>query len=233
MVFTHRHIQPPPLKFGEFSLPPSPNTKYLGIIFDSKLLFSDHLKKGKKSGDQTVAQLIRISRCSFGIGLQQSRNLTISVLRSRILYGSMIWASEKNHKQVKFIVDKIENQANRMILGTFRTTPCYFLKIESPLIPFFDMLKRKNLLYFAKKLTALNHQPIKRLLNSKMTNQPSSHLSPIHNMLDQQSLTRLNTSRIETIHHRQIHPWESFNLEINNMKIKKENAKDIVTNQIN
>jgi hypothetical protein len=119
MVFTHRHIQPPPLRFGEFSLPPSHTNKYLGIIFDSKLLFSDHLQKVKKCGDQTVAQMIRISRCSLGIGLQQSRNLTISVLRSRILYGSMIWASKKNQNQVKNMIDKIENQANRMILGNF------------------------------------------------------------------------------------------------------------------
>jgi hypothetical protein len=143
MVFTHQHIHPPPLKFGEFSLPPSSNTKYLSIIFDPKLLFSDHLKKVKKCGDQTVNQLIRISRFSFGIGLQQSRNLTISVLQSRVLYGSIIWASERNRKQVKNIIEKIENQANRMILGTFRSTPCSFLNRESPLIPFFDMLKRK------------------------------------------------------------------------------------------
>jgi hypothetical protein len=52
-------------------------------------------------------------------------------------------------------------------------------------------------------------------------------------MLDQQSLTQLNIDRIETIFHHQIQPWESFSLQINNMKIKKENTKDIVTNQIN
>ncbi|KAA1115766.1 hypothetical protein PGTUg99_031060 [Puccinia graminis f. sp. tritici] len=52
-------------------------------------------------------------------------------------------------------------------------------------------------------------------------------------MLDQQSLTQLNINRIETIHQHQIQPWESFNLDINNLKIKKENAKEVVTNQIN
>ncbi|KAA1080986.1 hypothetical protein PGT21_027061 [Puccinia graminis f. sp. tritici] len=120
-----------------------------------------------------------------------------------------------------------------MILGNFRTTPCSFLNRESPLTPFFEILKRKNLLYFLKKLTAPAQHPIKRLLDSELFNHPSSHLSPIHNMLDQQTLTQLNITAIETIHQHQIQPWESFSLNTNNMKIKKENAKEIVTAQIN
>ncbi|KAA1131468.1 hypothetical protein PGTUg99_017593 [Puccinia graminis f. sp. tritici] len=51
-------------------------------------------------------------------------------------------------------------------------------------------------------------------------------------MLGQQSLTRLNISEIETIYQHQIQPWENFSLEVNNMKMKKENAREIVTHQI-
>ncbi|KAA1108514.1 hypothetical protein PGT21_014843 [Puccinia graminis f. sp. tritici] len=51
-------------------------------------------------------------------------------------------------------------------------------------------------------------------------------------MLDQQSLTQLNINNIEIIHQHQIQPWESFSLEINNMKVNKEKAKEVVNNQI-
>ncbi|KAA1114685.1 hypothetical protein PGT21_018646 [Puccinia graminis f. sp. tritici] len=90
-----------------------------------------------------------------------------------------------------------------MILGLFRSTPSPF------------------------------QHPIKRLLNSDLNNRPSFHPSPIHNMIDQEFLTQLNINSIKTIHHHQIPPWEDFSLEIDNMKIKKEEAREIVTNQIN
>jgi hypothetical protein len=150
MVFTHNPINIRPFKFGDLSLPTSYSVKYLGIIFDPKLLFSNHIKKVKKCADQTSSQLIRISRCSFGVGFHQSKNLVISVLRSRVLYGSSIWATNRKHSIIKNLFDKIDNQANRIILGLFKITPCKFLSRESPLIPFFEILKRKNHLYIIK-----------------------------------------------------------------------------------
>jgi hypothetical protein len=47
MIFTHNTVDVRPFKFGDISLPASHSVKYLGIIFDSKLLFTDHIKKVK------------------------------------------------------------------------------------------------------------------------------------------------------------------------------------------
>jgi hypothetical protein len=113
----------------------------------------------------------------------------ISVLRARILYGSSIWASKRNELAVKNVISKINNQGNRVILGVFRTTPCKFLDRDSPLTPFFDVLKMKNHLYICKKLTANDDHPIKQLVKHEINNSPRSHLSSIHNLFNNHLLS--------------------------------------------
>ncbi|KAA1135457.1 hypothetical protein PGTUg99_026992 [Puccinia graminis f. sp. tritici] len=74
--------------------------------------------------------------------------------------------------------------------------------------------------------------PIKRLIDSEISNSPSTHPSPIHNILDKHLLNTYDLSTIETIHPHIISPWEDFSLPISNLKTKKEDIKSIVQSQI-
>ncbi|KAA1071349.1 hypothetical protein PGT21_004564 [Puccinia graminis f. sp. tritici] len=129
-------------------------------------------------------------------------------------------------------MNKIDNSANHIILGVFKTTPRNFLLRDSPLIPFFDIVKRENHLYIIKKCTAPSTHPIKRLIKSEISNSPSSHLSPIHSIFDKHLFSNYDLQSIETIHPHIINPWEKFSLPISNLKIKKEEIKSKVQHQI-
>ncbi|KAA1102024.1 hypothetical protein PGT21_035181 [Puccinia graminis f. sp. tritici] len=74
--------------------------------------------------------------------------------------------------------------------------------------------------------------PIKRLIDSEISNSPPTHPSPIHNILDKHLLNSYDLSTIETIHPHIISPWEDFSLPISNLKTKKEDIKSIVQSQI-
>jgi hypothetical protein len=232
MLFTHRKLDVRPFKFGNISLPPSLLVKYLGIILDTKLSFKLHLDKVRKCGKQTVNQLARISRCSYGIGLKQSRNLIISVLRSRILFGSVIWATTRNKASIISLMNKIFNSASRTVLGMFCTTPIEVLLRESPLMNFFDALKRKNHLFLIKKMTGPNSHPIKRLVKYEISHPETHHPSPTHSMLDNQLIPSYRFENIETIKQHLIKPWDNFTVSIKNFNIKKEDAKSVVEDQI-
>jgi hypothetical protein len=145
MVFSHRKLDVRPFKFGNISLPPSLSVKYIGLILDKKLLFKSHLDKVKKCGEKTANQLVRISRCSYGIGLQQSKNLISSVLISCILFGSFIWATKRNESSVVCIINKIYHAAICIVLGLFRTTPINVLLREA----LYGQQKEVNPLLFA------------------------------------------------------------------------------------
>jgi hypothetical protein len=232
MLFTHRKLDVRPFKFGNISLPPSLLVKYLGIILDTKLSFKLHLDKVRKCGKQTVNQLARISRCSYGIGLKQSRNLIISVLRSRILFGSVIWATTRNKASIISLMNKIFNSASRTVLGMFCTTPIEVLLRESPLMNFFDTLKRKNHLFLIKKMTGPNSHPIKQLIKYEISHPETHHPSPTHSMLDNQLIPSYRFENIETIKQHLIKPWDNFTVSIKNFNIKKEDAKSVVEDQI-
>jgi hypothetical protein len=173
--------------------------KYLGIILDTKLSFKSHLDKVKKCGEQTASQLARISRCSYGIGIQQSRNLLRSVLRLCILFGSFICATNRNRASVTTLINKIFNVASCVVLGMFQTTPIEVLLRESPLIHFLDVLKRKNHLFLIKKITGPDSHPIKQIIQFELTHQETHHPSPTHGILEGQLLEEYDLNSILTL----------------------------------
>ncbi|KAA1066252.1 hypothetical protein PGT21_026545 [Puccinia graminis f. sp. tritici] len=74
--------------------------------------------------------------------------------------------------------------------------------------------------------------PIKQLIDSEISNTPSSHPSPIHNILGKHLINDYDLSSIETIHPHIIDPWEDFSLPIANLNVKKEDIKTKVQSQI-
>ncbi|PLW05442.1 hypothetical protein PCANC_26594 [Puccinia coronata f. sp. avenae] len=114
----------------------------------------------------------------------------------------------------------------------FRTTPIDVLSRESPLINFFDALKKKNSLFLIKKFTAPDSYPIKRLIQFELANPTSQHSSPIHKLLDRQSIPDYDLSKIEKIQHHMINPWDDFSIKTNNIGIKKDDAKLKVVDQV-
>jgi hypothetical protein len=46
------------------------SARWLGIILDSRLTFTDHIQKVKKTGDLTLLQLGRIIKSNYGLNLQ-------------------------------------------------------------------------------------------------------------------------------------------------------------------
>jgi ribonuclease HI len=232
MLFNHQKLDVRPFKFGNISLPPSFSVKSLGIILNTKLPFKFHVNKVKKCGEQMVNQLARISCCSYGIGLRQSRNLIISMLCSCILFGSTIWATSRNKASIISLMKKIFNSASHTILGMFRTTPIEVLLRESLLMNFFDALKRKNHLFLIKKMIGPNSHPIKHLIKYGISHPETCHPSPIHSILDNQLIPSYHFDNIETIKQHLIKPWVNFTVNIKNFNIKKEDTKSVLKHQI-
>jgi ribonuclease HI len=232
MIFSHQKLEVRLFTFGNISLPLSSSVKYLGLILDPKLLFRTHLDKVKKCGKQTRNQLVRISRCSYGIGLQQSKNLISSFLISCILFGRFIWATNHNEATVHNIISKIYNLAVCVILGMFHTTSVTVLSKESPLTHFFDTSKRKKHLFLIKKLKGPDSHPIKQLIQHAIQHPETKHPSPTHGMHYLHAIPEYDLNRFKNIQHHMINPWENFNINTHNFNIKKDNTKTVIEDQL-
>lgn len=80
-----------PLQFGDDPIVWQRNIKYLGIIFDSKLLWRDHIQKAR-------TKAIAISRATYALTAKSSKlpartkvNIYKAIVRPIFMYGSSMW----------------------------------------------------------------------------------------------------------------------------------------------
>lgn len=128
-------------------------------------------------GRNTIQQISRISKCFLGLNPETTKNLIITVLQARILYGSIVWLTLDAAKQFIKIWNVFLNASNRLILGAFRTSPVN--RPDSFLIPFQLVAARLHYNFICKRLTALDSHPTKRCILYKLTSSPRSHHSCI------------------------------------------------------
>lgn len=86
MVLTHKPplTSPPKLRLGDFELTPQPRIKWLGVIIDPKLKFTENVNT------QVASQLVSIARTGWGIPLKQCLKLISSLVHFRIDYAGVV-----------------------------------------------------------------------------------------------------------------------------------------------
>jgi ribonuclease HI len=129
-----RGIFPDPLlTLNGQKIPIVEKTKFLGVIFDKKLNFKEHIQflRGKC---QKVLNLLRvISKMNWGADREVLLRLFRSLLRSRLDYGAIVYGSAR----ISYLerLKPIQNQALRLCLGAFRTSPVTSLHTEANEMP--------------------------------------------------------------------------------------------------
>lgn len=119
MHFTHKKHTNPLMTLGDQTITPTREVRCLGLWLDPKLTFSSHISKMQQRGKATIAQLNQISHCYWGLNSRESQKLITTVLKPRILFGSIAWLTTRNKGKVQKIFKLLQNAANRIILGAF------------------------------------------------------------------------------------------------------------------
>jgi hypothetical protein len=110
------------------------NAKFLGIIWDEKLTWRPHLLNLKANCQKLLGLMRSISSLTWGADQNTLKLVYIAYIRSKLDYGSIIYASA--HKTNLQIIDSIANEALRISTGAFKSTPIesiYILANEIPL----------------------------------------------------------------------------------------------------
>ena len=104
-------------------------TKFLGVLFDSKLTFRPHIKMLKARCLKALDVLKVVSSTDWGADKTILLNLYRSLVRSKLDYGSIIYGSTK--KSQLQILDAVHHPGLRMCLGAFRTSQVENLYAEA------------------------------------------------------------------------------------------------------
>ena len=107
----------PQLKIYDIDIPVVKETKFLGIIFDSKLSFIPHLKHLRTKCLKALNLLRVVAHKDWGTDFNTLIKLYRCLVRSKLDYGSIVYGSAR--KSYVQMLDPIQNQALRLCLGAF------------------------------------------------------------------------------------------------------------------
>jgi hypothetical protein len=112
---------------------PSPHIKWLGITFNSKLNFHEHIHRTALKAEIALGGLHMLGNTLKGLSAHHFRLLYTQTIRPIINYTAPTWAAGTK-TQIKPLI-KIQNKALRLICAAFRTSPIYALEIEAAIPP--------------------------------------------------------------------------------------------------
>ena len=138
-------------------IPVKKETKFLGILLDSKLTFVHHIKGLKKKCVKALNLFRVVSNNDWGGDRTVLLRLYRALVRSKLDYGCFIYGAAC--KSYISLLDPIQNQSFRLSLGAFRTSPAQSLCVEAIELPL-HLRREKLALQFATKIAANPNNPV-------------------------------------------------------------------------
>ena len=201
VIFTLRHYKSPPLfKLGETTIPYTKTAKFLGLHFDSRLTWKEHIVQIRNRCIKDLQLLTIIAHNRWGADYHTLYRLYSSLILPKIDYGSIFYdtASKTN----LLILDRIQYAASRTILGALRCTPTIKLEAEADLMPL-SIRRRMLLTMYGSRVSSVpnhpvrnlivNYLPIQEILKHKYT------LSAIGRLYDELKLLSISPNKIPLI----------------------------------
>jgi hypothetical protein len=112
------------IHIGDTTIEPAETAKYLGVLFDRKLSFRNHVQHAAKKGTQFGLAISQAANCTRGPAYQQTRILFTSVAAPRMDYAACVWyrppKDESSHPRTSITkLESAQRTAMNAILGAF------------------------------------------------------------------------------------------------------------------
>ena len=118
---------------SEVTIPAGKYSKYLGITYDRKLLFNEHVRLTTLRASRAIAASGMLGNSTRGLTPLMRRLLYTVAVRPIMTFGSPVWW--KGSSAHVTLLGKTQNQALRLITGGFRTSPVVAMEVESSIPP--------------------------------------------------------------------------------------------------
>lgn len=100
--------------------------KYLGVTFDSKLIFGEHITNTIDKANKCFRALYPILASNSQLSTANKSLIYTCVIRPILSYGCPIWSSAANSHMKKFIV--MQNKILKTIFNLHKRTPTIFME---------------------------------------------------------------------------------------------------------
>ena len=112
---------------------PQPHIRWLGLIFDSKLSFRQHVQHLASQGAAAAGCMQMLTNMKGGLSHQNMKCYTTHAYYRLYLVHHLYGGTARRARSKK--IKSIQNRSLRMILPVFTTTPIHAMQIESGIPP--------------------------------------------------------------------------------------------------
>lgn len=139
------------------------SSKFLGLVFDNKLNWKEHISQLKIRCLKTINILKVLSHSCWGADPLSVLRVYRALIRSRLDYGSPVYSSARESILRK--LDVIHNMGIRIAIGAFRTSPVLSLQAEAAEPPLRVRREILSMTYILKIKTLPTHPSFKAIFN--------------------------------------------------------------------
>ncbi|GFO08398.1 hypothetical protein PoB_003490300 [Plakobranchus ocellatus] len=217
----------PALHLDGQPIPVKGEAKFLGVVFDSKLTFYNHVQYLKKKCLKALNLLRVVGHTDWGADRATLLKLYRTLVRSKLHYGSIVYGSAKKH--VLGAVDLIHHQGLRIALGAFRTSPIKSLYAEAGK-PSLEHRRINFACNYVLKLKSLPRNPCHEVvfedLFSDFSADTKSEPNLVASTFEHIKNAKINLNTIDNLHVHCPPPWEEHNINVDFSPTKqnKENT---------
>jgi ribonuclease HI len=144
---------------GKILIPKS-SVRWLGIWFDRKLSFKEHVDRKVTNAERVLHLIARLTTSEWGLSAVAMRRLYMACITPISDYGALVWWNEQKHYQER--LQRLQNLALRKILGAFRTSPYAAMEVEAAIPPPRVRLDRQSRSYALRVIQMPETHPIRK-----------------------------------------------------------------------
>ena len=133
-------VKPVKIMLNHTELQHIDSATYLGVTFDRRQTWKPHICNAETKARRKLALLRKLAGTQWGAAEVVLKNVYIGTIRPHLDYGSTTCSSAS--KTSKYTLDKVQNQALRLITGSMRSTP---IKIMEEITAIQPLSKRRDM----------------------------------------------------------------------------------------
>ena len=109
--------------------------KYLGVVLDSKLTWSEHLDHKYKKATALFWQCRRIVGSTWGTSPKICHWIYLAIIRPMITHAAVVWWPRVELGVARAMLSRVQRLACLAITGAIRTSPAAALEVITGLLP--------------------------------------------------------------------------------------------------
>ena len=165
IIFSNKRSLPPVvLKIGENVLPVEEDFRYLGIVFDKRLTYKNHISKVEKKCAAFLNIMKLIAGTNWGALRGTPLQICRAIVRPLLEYGIEAYYFGPNTYTNK--IQKIENAALRICCGGMKSTPACALQVACSEMPMTIKHEFLCLKYKVRVISTSNHPANRDLIKT-------------------------------------------------------------------